>query len=113
MNFGARHFILSASALLTLGTALVATHFNTDSPWFFIGLALNLTSMGSLACAASSTHRRGIEEEFEHGYRTGYRAGHRAGRKAPQLAVVTDIRRDHGRLPKASVRAMASNDSSA
>lgn len=99
--------LATATALGVLGVVILIIDFDSNSPWFYVGLT-QLLAAGHCV-NASLSHRRGrtLDHEFEAGYRVGFRAG----RRAAKLRVVDmdEERRRRGRVSKAPLWPLASD----
>lgn len=98
---------IATAAILATGLTTVATHFHTDSPWFYIGNGICAASVVAGFLAASCNRRQSIDEAFEAGYDAGYKRGRRVGR--PTVLHFPQEGSRHGRIPETPVREVASD----
>lgn len=88
--------------------ALIASHFDSDDPWFAVGVGVGIAAVTVFNMGWNAYRYRSIDETFEAGYRVGYRAG----RRAPKIGLaVTHMheyrsRRDAAPLPGRMVDAL-------
>ena len=78
MSAHVARWVLSVLAAVCLGgVTLVDEDFDTNNPWFFVGLTIIIVSTIAANATLREYRTRTLNEEFEAGYRVGYRAGRR------------------------------------